>query len=111
MRSHLGNERDYAHERHRQYFISNSPRSGSRVGTTIGIDLGDIWSHYCTINEESEVIDRGRFRTNPSGVDKRLRDLEPIQIAMEAGIHSIWISEQLRDLGHEVIDEENQKCR
>jgi hypothetical protein len=55
----------------------------------MGIDLGDIWSHYCTINEGGEVIDRGRFRTNPSGVDKRFRDLEPIRIAMEAGTHSI----------------------
>ena len=30
---------------------------------TIGIDLGDVWSHYCTLNEEGEVVDRGRFRT------------------------------------------------
>ena len=22
---------------------------------TIGIDLGDVWSHYCTIDEEGEV--------------------------------------------------------
>jgi hypothetical protein len=28
---------------------------------TIGIDLGDVWSHYCTLNEEGEVVDRGRF--------------------------------------------------
>jgi len=90
-------------KKHPQYFISKSPLRGTGVGTTIGIDLGDVWSHYCTINEEGEVIDRGRFRTNPSGVDKRFRDLEPIRIAMEAGTHSIWISEQIRDLGHEVI--------
>src|SRR6201996_8083767 len=90
-------------KRHPQYFISKSPHRGSRGGMTIGIDLGDVWSHYCTIDEEGEVIDRGRFRTNPSGVDKRFRDLEPIRIAMEVGIHSIWISEQIRDLGHEVI--------
>jgi len=87
---------------HPQYFISK-PRRSSRVGITIGIDLGDIWSHYCTLNEDGEVVDRGRFRTNPSGVDKRFRDLEPVRIAMEAGTHSIWISEQIQELGHEVI--------
>jgi hypothetical protein len=34
---------------------------------TIGIELGDIWSDYCTLNQDGEVMDRGRFRTNPSG--------------------------------------------
>ena len=38
---------------------------------TIGIDLGDVWSHYCTLNEEGEVVDRGRFRTTPTGVERR----------------------------------------
>jgi transposase len=30
-------------------------------------------------------------------------DLPPACIAMEAGTHSIWLSEQLQGLGHEVI--------
>ncbi len=33
---------------HPQYFISKTRRS-SKVGITIGIDLGDIWSHYCDV--------------------------------------------------------------
>ena len=55
---------------------------------TIGIDLGDVWSHYCTLNEDGEVVYRSASR---------------IRIAMEAGTHSIWVSEQLQELGHEVI--------
>ena len=39
---------------HPQYFISK-PRRSSKVGVTIGVDLGDIWSHYCTLNEDGEV--------------------------------------------------------
>jgi hypothetical protein len=70
---------------------------------TIGIDLGDLWSQYCTLNEDGEVSDRGRFRTNPSGVDKRFRDLERVRVAMETGTHSIWVSKQIQELGHEVI--------
>jgi hypothetical protein len=81
---------------HPQDFISKTRRS-SKVGITIGIDLGDIWSHYCTLNEDGEVVDRGRFRTNPSGVDKRFRDLGSARVAMEAGTHSIWVSEQIRE--------------
>jgi transposase len=68
---------------------------------TIGIDLVDVWSHYCTLNEDAEVVGRGRFRTSPSGVEKWFTDLPRVRIAMETGTHSIWISEQLQELGHE----------
>ena len=41
-----------------QHLIAEVRRSSSKVEMTIGIDLGDVWSHYCTINEEGEVFDR-----------------------------------------------------
>jgi hypothetical protein len=40
--------------------------------------------------------DRGRFRTNPKGVEKWFTHVPPARVAMEAGTHSIWISEQLQ---------------
>jgi transposase len=86
-----------------QDLIVEGPCSSSKVEMTIGIDLGDVWSHYCTLNQESEVVDRGRFRTTPSGVERWFTDLPPVRIAMEAGTHSIWISQQLQEMGHEVI--------
>jgi transposase len=86
-----------------QHFIAEVPRSITKVGMTIGIDLGDVWSHYCTLNEDGEVVDRGRFRTTPSGVEKWFTDLPRARVAMETGTHSIWVSEQLREMGHEVI--------
>ena len=66
---------------------------------TIGIDFGDVRSHYCTLNEEGGVVDRGRFLTTPTGVERWFTDLSPVRNAMEAGIHSIWISQQLQELG------------
>jgi transposase len=45
---------------------------------TIGIDLGDVWSHYCTLNQDGEVVDRGRFRTTPSAVEANPRELPGI---------------------------------
>src|SRR5580700_7741555 len=86
-----------------QHLIAEVPRRQAKVEITIGIDLGDVWSHYCTLNEDGEMVDRGRFRTHPSSVDKWFTDLPRVRIAMEAGTHSIWISEQLQELGHEVI--------
>src|ERR1700743_1657559 len=90
-------------KRHTQDLIAEVPRGCSQAGITIGIDLGDVWSHYCTLNEDGQVVDRGRFRTTPKAIEKWFTDLPPARIAMEAGTHSIWISEQLQELGHEVI--------
>jgi transposase len=86
-----------------QHLIAEAPRRQSRVELTIGIDLGDVWSHYCTLNQEGEVVDRGRFRTTPKAIGKWFTDLPPTRVAMEAGVHSIWISEQLQELGTKVI--------
>jgi transposase len=86
-----------------KHLIAEVPRSVTKVGLTIGIDLGDVWSHYCTLNEDGEVVDRGRFRTTLSGVEKWFTDVPRARVAMETGTHSIRVSEQLRELGHEVI--------
>jgi transposase len=86
-----------------QRLIAEVPRRHAKVEMTIGIDLGDVWSHYCTLNHEGAVVDRGRFRTTPKAIEKWFTDLPPARIAMEAGTHSIWISEQLQELGDEVI--------
>ena len=51
-----------------QYLIAEVPRKRGQVELTIGIDLGDVWSHYCTLNQQGEVIDRGRFRTTPKAI-------------------------------------------
>src|SRR5260370_6880758 len=103
MSRSFGSERLFPMKKPAHHLIAEVPRSSSRVGITMGIDLGDVWSHYCTLNEDGEVVDRGRFRTSPSGVEKWFTDLPRVRIAMEAGTHSIWISEQLKELGHEVI--------
>ena len=71
------------------HLIAEGLRSITKVGMTIGIDLGDAWSHYCTLNEDGEVVDRGRFRTSPSGIEKWFTDQPPARVAMEEGTHSI----------------------
>ena len=86
-----------------QHLIAEVPRRQAKVEITIGIDLGDVWSHSCTLNQDGEVVDRGRFRTTPKAIDKWFTDVAPARVAMEAGTHSIWISAQLQELGHEVI--------
>ena len=53
-----------------QHLIAEVPRKRAKVELTIGIDLGDVWSHHCTLNQEGEVVDRGRFRTTAKAIEK-----------------------------------------
>ena len=87
-----------------QHLIAEVPRRQAKVEITIGIDLGDVWSHYCTLNQDGLKSSIGAgFRTTPKAIEKWFTDVPPARVAMEAGTHSIWISAQLQELGHEVI--------
>jgi hypothetical protein len=64
-----------------QHLIAEVPRRRSRV-EMIGIDLGDVWSHYYTLKEDGEVVDRGRFRMIPTVVEKRFGDFALAETAI-----------------------------
>ncbi len=40
-----------------QHLIAEAPRRQTKVEITIGIDLGDVWSHYCRLNQDGVVGD------------------------------------------------------
>jgi len=67
-----------------QHLIAEVPRSNSKFEMTIGIDFGDVWTHCYTLNQDGEVVDRGRFRTTPASVDKWFTDLSRVRIAMRS---------------------------
>ena len=71
--------------------------------TTIGIDLGDRYSHGCVLGREGEVSKRFRFPTTRPGLSKAFRDRSPCRVVLEVGTHSPWMSRALKVLGHEVI--------
>ena len=70
---------------------------------TIGLDLGDRFSHYCILNESGEVIGEHNLPTTPKGIEELFRRIPGSRIALETGTHSPWVSRQLARLGHEVI--------
>lgn len=70
---------------------------------TIGLDLGDRFSHYCILNESGEVIGEHNLPTTPKGIGEVFCRLPRSRIALETGTHSPWVSRQLARLGHEVI--------
>ena len=71
---------------------------------TVGIDVGDRHSYLCLLDTESgEVLEESRIPTGPAAFERRFSGTEPARIAIEAGMHSPWISRLLKRLGHEVL--------
>ena len=70
---------------------------------TIGLDLGDRFSHYCILNEAGEIIGEHNLATTPKGIDEVFGRIPRSRTALETGTHSPWVSRQLARLGHEVI--------
>lgn len=78
---------------------------------TIGIDLGDRKSHVCVLDAAGEVVEESRIATTPKVLRARFECLAPTRIAHEVGGHSAWVSELLKELGHEVIVANARKLR
>jgi transposase len=70
---------------------------------TIGVDLGDTWSHGVVLDEGGEVQERFRARTTRGGLEKRLSGYERGRVVLEVGTHSPWVSRLVQELGHEPI--------
>ncbi|HEX4005624.1 MAG TPA: IS110 family transposase [Acidobacteriaceae bacterium] len=70
---------------------------------TVGLDVGDRYSHYCLLNEESEVVEQGRIQSTASALRRHFEGQARLRIALECGTHSPWISRLLKALGHQVI--------
>jgi hypothetical protein len=58
-----------------------------------------------------EITEEGRFRTTPEALSKHFDGVPQARIGMEAGTHSVWVSEHLREFGHEVIVANVQELR
>lgn len=76
-------------------------REGSRM--TIGVDLGDAWSHVCVLDEAGMVVERGRVRTTPEALAAWFGKRSPARVAMEAGTHSPYASRAVAASGHETL--------
>ena len=80
-------------------------------GLTIGIDLGDRYSHYCVLDKNGNVLEEGRLSTTPKGFQHRFGSVDPCRIALEVGTHSPWVNQLLQEAGHEVLVANARKLR
>ena len=70
---------------------------------TVGLDVGDRYSHLCLLDAGGDVIEEGRLPTTPVALERRFAQARRMRIVLEIGTHSPWISRLLSACGHEVI--------
>jgi transposase len=88
-------------------------KEDTRVGPemTIGVDLGDRYSHLCVVDEQGEVCEEGRIATTARAMRKRFEGAAHCRVVIEVGSHSPWVQRLLEKLGHEVITAHTQAVR
>lgn len=89
-----------------------SDSSKERTTMTVGLDLGDKYTHVCILDTETgEVVEEGRLRTTPEAFEGRFEGSERLTIALEVSTHSPWVSRLLEGSGHEVVVANPRKTR
>jgi transposase len=70
---------------------------------TVGVDLGDQWSHYCILGLEGETLAEGQLQTTQEDIAEFFQALNAARVVFEVGTHSPWVQEIIRGCGHEVL--------
>src|SRR5713226_9663165 len=86
-------------------------KPSKRQRRTVGLDLGDRFSHLVMLDEEGEVVEEGRVATREEALRERFSGCAPMLIALETGTHSPWVSRVLGECGHEVLVANSRKLR
>ncbi len=70
---------------------------------TVGVDLGDQWSHFCILGLQGETLSEGQLPTREAEVKEFFQALPGVRVVMEVGTHSPWMQEVIAGKGHEVV--------
>lgn len=70
---------------------------------TLGLDLGDTWTHWALTDLAGEVVDEGRVPTTSSELLRLLHTSDAKRVVLEAGSQSPWIDRLFRSEGAEVL--------
>jgi len=52
---------------------------------TVGVDLGDQWSHYCILGLEGETLAEGQLRTTQQHIAEFFQALNAARVVFEVG--------------------------
>jgi transposase len=75
-------------------------RNFSEPKLTIGLDLGDRSSWYCVLDDEAgAIVLEQKLGTTPKAMKEGFGGMQRSRVALEAGMHSPWVSRWLSELG------------
>lgn len=78
---------------------------------TIGMDIGDKYTHIHVIEADGEVSEETRIVTTKKAMDRYFSRAPESRVAMEVGTHSRWLSTLIADFGHQVLVANARKLR
>lgn len=79
---------------------------------TLGIDLGDRWSHLHMLSTATGEVESGRrVRTRVEDLSALFSGMSPRRIVLETGTHSNWVARLAMRHGHEVIVAQARRLR
>jgi transposase len=76
-----------------------------------GIDIGDKTSLVRIIDGEGDFLKELRIPTTRKALAQEFSEIAPMQIALEVGGHSRWMSQDLKKYGHDVTVANPSKVR
>jgi transposase len=78
---------------------------------TIGMDLGDRWTHVSVLDGSGQVVEESRVATQPASLRRWLAARSPSRVVLEVGTHSPWVSRIVEEVGHEAVVANARKLR
>jgi transposase len=82
------------------------------ITETMGIDLGDRWSHvYVLSTATGEVLAERRVRTRVDELTALFAGRAPMRVVLETGTHSNWVARLASRHGHEAIVGQARRLR
>src|SRR5437588_9350683 len=70
---------------------------------TVGVDLGDQWSHYCILGLVGETLSEGQLRTTQADVAEFFQAITPARGVIEVGTHLAMVQEIIAGCGYYVL--------
>lgn len=70
---------------------------------TIGLDLGDKLSVACVLDSAGAAVELVNLATTKRGIERYFSSRARCVVALEVGMHSRWVSQQLESYGHDVV--------